>query len=256
MDVALVGDLGEDELSRLLPDRPLRAYPAALSSEADALAWARAGAESGSLVVAEYQASPRGRGGIEWTTPVGEGFVFSLILRPESPTMKDGWLYLAACLGIADALEQETSLVWPEEVWVGGQRAAAIALQVDDAEKGVQWAVVTVLVERARPPRAPLLARVVQGIEARCAAQMIRVVSDYRKGCSTIGTQVRARLVPMGPAGKEVVGEAVAVFPDGSLVVQTEGGRRAMVPPGTLGILEPASAAALAREPAMTPPVP
>lgn len=234
----LVGDMGAKQLEGLLPGRPMRAYPAALSTDADALAWARAGARSGSLVVAEYQASPRGRGGIEWTTPRGEGFVFSLVLRPSAPTMKDGWLYLAASCGLADALGEEARLRWPDEVFTPEGRAAACAVQVDEAEAGVEWAVITVLVERVGPPRAPLLARIVEAIEQRAAAPAMRVTADYRRGCDTIGQQVLARLVPMGPAGKLVAGEAVAVFPDGSLVVRTEGGRRAMVPPASLGTIE------------------
>lgn len=234
----LIGDLGAEEIAQHLPDRPIRAYPAALSSEADALAWARAGAAGGSLVVAEYQASPRGRGGIEWTTPRGEGFVFSLILRPSAPAMKDGWLYLAASCGLADALGDDARMEWPDQVFLPEGRAAACAVQVDDAEAGVEWAVITVLVERVAPPRAPLLARIVEAIELQAAAKPMTVTAAYRRGCDTIGHQVRARIVPMGPAGAEVVGEAVAVFPDGALVVQTEGGRRAMVPPASLGTIE------------------
>lgn len=234
----LVGDLGAEEVAALLPGRTIRAYPAALSAEADALAWARAGAEGGSVVVAEYQASPRGRGGFEWSTPRGEGIVFSLILRPSSPTMKDGWLYLAASCGLADALGADARLQWPDLVFLPGGRAGACAVQVDDAEAGVEWAVVTVLVEHVRPPRAPVLAAIVEAIELRAAAPALRVTADYRRRCETIGQQVRARLVPMGPSGKEVVGAATAVFPDGSLVVQADGGRRVMVPPASLGTID------------------
>src|SRR5207244_3643314 len=37
----LVGDLTVEAVAAALPDRPLRVYPALLSTEADALAWAR-----------------------------------------------------------------------------------------------------------------------------------------------------------------------------------------------------------------------
>ncbi|HWH34036.1 MAG TPA: hypothetical protein VNT56_01805 [Acidimicrobiales bacterium] len=56
-----VDDLSAGVLAAALPDRPLRSYPAPLSTEADALAWARAGAPVGAVVVADYQAAPRGR---------------------------------------------------------------------------------------------------------------------------------------------------------------------------------------------------
>ena len=61
--MGLDDDLAADALAADLPGRPLRSYPALLSTEADALAWARAGGPGGAVVVAGYQASPRGRAG-------------------------------------------------------------------------------------------------------------------------------------------------------------------------------------------------
>lgn len=52
-------DLSAHALAEALPGRPVRSYPAMLSTEADALAWARAGADDGAVVVAGYQAAPR-----------------------------------------------------------------------------------------------------------------------------------------------------------------------------------------------------
>ena len=62
--MALGDDLSAEALAAVLPGRPIRAYPALLSTEADALAWARAGAPSGALVAAAYQAAPRCRAGL------------------------------------------------------------------------------------------------------------------------------------------------------------------------------------------------
>jgi BirA family biotin operon repressor/biotin-[acetyl-CoA-carboxylase] ligase len=71
--VGLDDDLAADVLAADLPGRPLRSYPALLSTEADALAWARAGAPDGAVVVAGYQASPRGRAGLPWQVQQGTG---------------------------------------------------------------------------------------------------------------------------------------------------------------------------------------
>ncbi|MDQ4130536.1 MAG: hypothetical protein M3133_06040, partial [Actinomycetota bacterium] len=76
-----------------MPGRPVRTYPAILSTSADAFAWARAGAPEGALVVADYQAAPRGRAGLPWEVRPGEGLGFSLVLRPELPPEREGWLY-------------------------------------------------------------------------------------------------------------------------------------------------------------------
>src|SRR5207244_2568339 len=88
--VELSGDLSPDALARIVPGRALRAYPAMLSTESEAAAWARAGAPEGAFVVAGYQASPRGRGGISWQVDHHHDLAFSLILRPQLPALREG----------------------------------------------------------------------------------------------------------------------------------------------------------------------
>ena len=237
---ALAGDLTEGTVAEALPERPIRAYPAVLSTHADALAWARAGAPDGALVVAEYQASPRGRGGLEWTTEQTKSLCFSVVLRPRLPAPREGWLYVVAASGLADTAGEGAATVWPDEVRRDGRRAGAVSVQVELRPPFVDWAVVSVLVENATPPRAPLLARVVAAIEARCGSPSAAVLADYLRRCETIGCRVRARLIPMGPAGPAVVGKAVNVLTDGALVVEREDGARVAVRPQNLGLLEEA----------------
>ncbi|MDQ3430792.1 MAG: hypothetical protein M3467_00935, partial [Actinomycetota bacterium] len=55
---------------------------------------------------------------------------------------------------------------------------------------------------------------------------------------STLGRAHTARLIPMGPGGPEVTGEAVDVLADGALVLLTARGNRVAVPPHNLGMLE------------------
>lgn len=238
--MSLGGDLTADALAEALPGRPARAYPALLSTEADALAWARAGAEEGSLVVAGYQASPRGRAGLEWTVRPERDLAFSLILRPALPAEREGWLYAVATLGLADALGEEATIRWPDEVRVGGARAAAVGVNAGLGPARIEWAVVNVVVHDALPPRAALLAHVVEAIEARHGGHTVAVLADYLRRCETIGRRVQARLIPLGPAGTVVTGTAVRALPDGALVVETEGERRVAIRPQSLGLLEDA----------------
>lgn len=230
-------ELGE-ELVLALGDRPHRFYPALLSTEADAQAWARAGAAPGSVVTAGYQASPRGRAGLEWD--VGDGLAFSLVLRP-APRLsapREGWLYTVAVSGLADALGEDTTIEWPDEVRHEGMRVGAVGVYAEVGVLGVDWAVVNVLVARAWEPA--LVARIVEAIEARLAASSASVLADYLRRCETIGRAVNARLIPLGPGGPEARGTAVSSSMDGSLVLETEAGRRLAVPPQNLGVLEQA----------------
>ena len=224
-----------DALTLALGERPLRFYPALLSTEADALAWARAGAASGSVVAAGYQASPRGRAGLEWD--VGDGLAFSLVLRPRLPAPREGWVYTVAVSGLADALGEQATIEWPDTVRCDGVQVGAVGANVEVGPLGVDWAVINVLIHEPNPE---LVARIVEAIEARLAQASTPVLAAYLRRCDTIGRRVVARLIPLGPGGPEASGIAVSSSPDGSLVVETPEGRRLAIPPQNLGRLEEA----------------
>jgi len=229
-------DLSEAALAEALGGRAFRVYPALLSTEADARAWARAGAPHGAVIAAGYQASPRGRAGLEWHAPPGESLAFSLVVRPRLPAPREGWLYVIASLGLADVLD--TGVRWPDEAVRAGERAGAIAVTTGLGAFGVEWAVVNVLVVNARPPRAPLLAAIVAAFEARAVETSAAALADYLRRCETIGRDVRVRLIPMGPGGVVIEGRAATVKTDGALVVETADERRLAIRPQSLGLLE------------------
>ena len=234
-------DLTQEAVEAALPDRPVRAYPALLSTEAEAMAWARDGAEHGAVVVADYQASPRGRGGLPWSCEPGRGLGLSVILRPDLEAERDGWLYTVATCALAEVVDdgrEQVALRWPDEVLVGSERAAAVGVHAEHDASGLEFAVVTVLLEAAQPPRTPLLARTVTAIDRRLAQGPEQLLEEHTARCATLGRQVTANLVPLGPAGTRIEGEAVGTRTDGSLAIQTGPGRRIAVPPRDLGRLE------------------
>jgi BirA family transcriptional regulator, biotin operon repressor / biotin---[acetyl-CoA-carboxylase] ligase len=235
------GDLGTEQLRHHLGARPFRTYPALLSTHAEALAWARAGGPAGAVVVADYQASPRGRAGLPWTVVPGSGLGCSLIVRPALPAAREGWLYTVATAALAEVLGAGARIEWPDEVLVNARRAAAVGVHAElgPAQK-VLWGVVTLLVTRAAPPRGPLLTRVTEALEAALGSGEEDLRSRHRDRCRTLGRRVRARLIPLGPGGPQVAGAAVDLRLDGSLVIRVAEGRRVAVPPQNLGVLEPA----------------
>lgn len=237
-------DLSAAAVRDVLPNREIRTFPALLSTEAEALAWARAGAPEGAVVVADYQASPRGRAGLPWQVHAGEGLGFSLVLHPRLPVEREGWLYSSGISGLADVCGDDAVIVWPDEVRAGpdGPRVAALGVHAELGPEGTLWAVMTVLAEQARPPRGPLLAELVAAIERRYANPAEAVLADYLPRCATLGRTVRARLIPMGPSGPQVTGEAVECLADGALVIETAKGNRVAVRPQHLGALEDADA--------------
>jgi BirA family biotin operon repressor/biotin-[acetyl-CoA-carboxylase] ligase len=234
-------DLGEERLAMELPGRPVRSYAALVATHADALAWARADAPAGAVVTADYQAAPRGRGGLEWTVRPGVDLGFSLVLRPELSLEREGWLYPVAGRGLADAVTaDEVGLTWPDELHGPAGRLAALAVHAELGPEGVDWAVLTVLFPDAGADRPGQLGAAVHAIERRLRSEPGEVLADYRARCTTLGQRVRARLVPVGPAGPEILGEAVDCLDDGALVLATDRGHRVGVRPQHLGLLEAA----------------
>lgn len=235
-----MNDLDAATLAAALGDRAVRNYPALLSTESVAMAWAREGAPAGAVVVADYQASPRGRGGLPWTVRPGGGLGFTLLSRPELPPEREGWPYATALLALHDVVGTPTSeIVWPDEVCEhDGTVLARLGVYVELGPMRTEWVSTTVLVDAAEPPRGPLLARLLHALEERLAAPDAQVLDDYKRRCSTLGQQRRARLIPMGPGGPEISGRAVDVLTDGSLVLLTAKGNRVAVPPHNLGMLE------------------
>ena len=233
-------DLSADEVAASLGDREFRTYPAVLSTEVTAMAWARQGARSGAVVVADYQASPRGRGGLPWEVRPGHGLGFTLIVRPDLAPEREGWPYAVALLALHDVVGgEDTGLGWPDAVLSrGGDVLARLGVYVELGPARTEWVSITVLVEGASPPRAPLLASLVEAVERRLAQAPGQVLADYLARCTTLGRQRRARLIPMGPGGPEVTGEAVDVLSDGALVLLTARGNRVAIPPHNLGLLE------------------
>ncbi len=231
------GDLTLEVLADVLPGRPLRAYPAMLSTEADAMAWARSGGPSGAVVVAGYQASARGRAGRPWAAPHGRSLGFSLLLRPQLNTQREGWLYLVVATALAHLLD-EASIAWPDAVHGHDHLDAQLAVHCETGPNNVRWVVISCLLAEAPRPHSPLLAAAVNAIEWWVARDADTVLAVALQRCETLGRRVRARMLPMGPRGVVIEGTAVEVTREGSLVVETGRASRRAVRPQDLGVLE------------------
>lgn len=231
-------DLTEAALEAALPGRAFRTYPAVLSTEADAQAWARQGASDGAVVVAGYQASPRGRAGFEWTIRPTIDLGFTAIYRPNWSHDREGWIYSVATAALSDVIGPDASIRWPDEIWEGGHLRAAVGAHVELGPERVDWLTLNVTIRDADQPRSKLLATSLSAIEQRLASLPDAVLTDHIQRCSTIGTKVSARLIPMGPGGVEITGTARGTLMDGALLIETDEGRRIAVRPQNLGLLE------------------
>ncbi|MFD3332710.1 biotin--[acetyl-CoA-carboxylase] ligase [Streptomyces sp. NPDC058700] len=206
----------------------------------------------GTVLVAEEQTSGRGRLDRNWTAPARSGLFLSVLLKPEVPAHRWGWLPLltgvAAATGLAKAAGVDMSLKWPNDLLVsvageerktGGilaERAGADAVVIGlglnvtlrEDELPVPGAGSLLLADAVSTDRDTLLRAVLRSFE-QWYGDWVRADGDpdasglqaaYAAGCATLGRRVRADL----PGERVLEGEAVALDGDGRLVVATEGG--------------------------------
>jgi BirA family biotin operon repressor/biotin-[acetyl-CoA-carboxylase] ligase len=155
------------------------------------------GAADGTLVVADYQSSGRGRQGRRWQAPPGSSLLLSLLLRPSLAPTQVQRLTMACGLAVADAIQAQTGvqvgLKWPNDVMIGGRKAGGILTELELQGSTVAFAAVGIglnvnldadalgddlLVQATslsqalgRPvPRLPLLLALVEAAEARYLA--------------------------------------------------------------------------------------
>lgn len=238
-------DLSREAIEDVLPERAFRTFHALLSTEAEAMRWARQGAPDGALVTAGYQASPRGRSGLSFDdhNRPDRGLGFSLVIRRDLPRTSEGWLYAVAVLGAHDALaDGDLTVEWPDRLLRDEAMQAAVGVQAEIAGQLLRWAVVSLFVPTAEVPRTGLLAAMAAATEVRLTQSPDTLRADYRALCRTFGRHVRARLLPLGPAAPTHVGVAVDLATDGGLVIAESSGARVVIDPQSLGFLEDAPA--------------
>lgn len=235
--MALTGDLSPEALAAALAGRPCRAYPALLSTDAEAVAWARAGAPAGAVVAADYQASARGRGGLPWTVRPGRDLCFSLVLRPAITADEEGWIFVAAALAVLEVLEGEVAVEWPDRILCDGRPVADVAGHAGLGAEGVAWVVANLLLRDVTAPRGPLLGRVAEAVE-RFQQPDTEALTRFRERCRTLGQEVVAHVIPVWPNGVQIAGRAVSVLEDGALVIERSDGSRIAVRPQHLARLE------------------
>ena len=230
------------------------------STNADVTAAAVRGEPEGLVVVAEQQTAGRGRRDRQWTSPARAGLTLSVLLRPGRADPERGWpalapasfawLPLLAGVALLEAVERvaevEAGLKWPNDLLVHDGKCAGILAEVsgDAVVVGLGLNVTTRAEElpettglpatslrvagAAVTDRDPLLRALLRNFaswyagwrEAAGDAEMSGLLAAYRRGCATIGQQVRVSL----PAGQTLTGEATEVDRDGQLVVRTADG--------------------------------
>ncbi|HWC39452.1 MAG TPA: biotin--[acetyl-CoA-carboxylase] ligase [Acidimicrobiales bacterium] len=234
--------------SRLATTRfgDVRWLPSVDSTNRHLLQEARAGAPEGTVVVADHQASGRGRLDRAWVAPPGSSLLVSVLLRPDLPLERLHLLTAVVALAAADACESEAGveagLKWPNDLVVGsrklggilaetlleGSRAGAVVVGLGlnvnwgpelDASELAAEAVSLDHLAGGEVDRAALLVALLSGLEDRYRALSSRggqlaQAGEYRRRCTTVGRVVRVEL-----ADETFTGSVADVSDEGHLLV-------------------------------------
>jgi len=195
------------------------------------------GAPHGTLVTAAVQTSGRGRQGRSWTAPAGRALLCSVLIR-EPPRL----LPLAAGLAVAEVVNKEARLKWPNDVLLGGRKLAGILVEGRPQEG---WAVtgigVNVAVRQSDFPaelrdRAgtmglepssiePTLERLMRSLERWLSADAGQVLDAMR---ARDALRDKAVSWSGGAGGGGGAGRGGGIDAQGRLIVLTDGGRVAL----------------------------
>jgi BirA family biotin operon repressor/biotin-[acetyl-CoA-carboxylase] ligase len=205
-------------------------------------------APEGTVLVAEYQAAGRGRLDRVWTSPPRAGLTVSVLLRPDVPAARRGWLPLLTGVALAESVAEVTgvlpSLKWPNDLLARDGRKLAgilaessgtavvvgVGLNVSTtAEELPDTGTSLTRVTGSTVDRAPVLLAFLRALEQRYRrwTEVLGdpvssgLANDYLAWSSTVGAAVAVSL----PDGSTVTGVAEAVDWDGRLVVATAEGR-------------------------------
>jgi len=236
--------------------REIEVVPSTGSTNADLLARALRGEPEGVVLAAEEQTAGRGRMGRSWTSPRYAALTFSLLIRPDVPPARRGWLPLLTGVAVAAAVTTVTGvparLKWPNDVLAGEAKLAGILAEAagDAIVVGIGLNVSTEPAELSRLPAGPgpgalpatslraagatalnreqLLLAILTGFERWYQAwrqaggdpDRSGLRPEYVSRSATIGRTVRAEL----PGGQALSGPAAGVDSDGRLLVRVSSG--------------------------------
>jgi BirA family biotin operon repressor/biotin-[acetyl-CoA-carboxylase] ligase len=146
--------------------------PVTESTNTDALAAARRGAEHGSVWFADEQLAGRGRSGHAWHSPAGEGLYVSVLLRPRIPAARLPLLPLAAGLAAAEAVRAAAGLA--VDLLIGPRKAGGILVEAKNQGSAVAFAVVGIGINVHQQAFDPTLATAATSLDLEAGRRISR----------------------------------------------------------------------------------
>jgi BirA family transcriptional regulator, biotin operon repressor / biotin---[acetyl-CoA-carboxylase] ligase len=197
------------------------------STNAVLLERAAADVPEGLVLVAEHQAAGRGRLDRTWVSPPRAGLTASVLLRPDVPAARRGWLSLLVGVAVAEAIGEvagvRAALKWPNDVLAAdGRKLAGILAEASAGAVVVGVGLNVSTTDDELPETGTSLARSGATTLDRGALLLgyLRALETrYRRWTEVLGDPVQSGLARDYLAWSATVGAAVAVtMPDGAVL--------------------------------------
>lgn len=243
----LLARLGEPQVI----GRDIRVFQETTSTNDVVEKLARDGVKEGVVVFAEAQTCGRGRLGRKWTSPLGKGLWFSILLRPALRPSEATRLTVASATALRRAIHTQTGLApeikWPNDILVAGRKVAGILTELHAELDQIKYVIlgIGVDVNLSTTDFAPELRRTATSLRAELGRSASRpelavtilqeldrdyaralgggfssLADEWEEHCCTLGHQVVIRV-----GEREYHGRAESLGEDGALLLRTEHGR-------------------------------
>lgn len=237
-------------------------YKSIKSTSQTAKELATAGAEHGTIIIADCQTEGRGRYGRKFHSPAGHGIYMSLILHPQrlafdSPTLITAFAALAVCEAIEAVTGRKPGIKWVNDIFLEGKKICGILTEaVTNFENGsIEWVVVGIGINFSTPHT--LFPEELGGIAGsiftdgkptaarnQLAAEIINKLLTPEKPCnkSQILAEYKKRLIMLGQtvtvtgAGKDYEATAMDIDELGRLIVKCGNGSTKALSSGEISI--------------------
>ncbi len=220
------------------------------STNADLLAQARAGASTGTVLIAGRQTLGRGRFQRVWESPAGASVSVSMIVRPSQPMTQWPWLSAAAGMAVRQGIMAATGcdprrlvLKWPNDVLLDGKKVCGILAEqtFQDGQAAVVIGIgINTFMDQDQLPIVNATSLQLAQLKCNPTSVVAEVLTsfahywdvweatgtlrnDYRQQLGTLGREVNVVIT----ADQIETGLAVDVDEYGQLVVKVDGQRRA-----------------------------
>ena len=246
--------------ARYCSDR-IHVFPTLASTNQTAKEMALAGAEHGTVILADHQTAGRGRLSRQFFSPSG-GLYMSIILRPEAlPFRQTAFVTAFAGVSVCEAIEEVTGkkpgIKWVNDLLLDGKKICGILTEaVTNFESGsLDWVVAGIGINihtrtEEFPPELRMLAGSVDpegripGLRNRLAAAVISCMAgqDVSLQQEQILEKYKARLIMLGRKITVVQGQdtwpatALDLSEEGHLIVRKENGETLSLSSGEIRI--------------------